>query len=311
MMSPTTGGLVMLSELLNRLAPSERKIAAYILEHPQEAISCTTSELGERSSTSGAAVIRLCKSLGLKGFQELKLRVAGDLHKNTEEGYRDIQPMESQSSVLQKVTNNSIQSLRETAEILNPEDISKAVDAFINAPSIHFFGVGASSIIALDAQQKFIRINKRATAFTDIHMVAMLVANVQQGDVVVGISFSGETAEIVKILKLANTRGATTISLTRYGTSPVSEQADIKLYTSASKEATFRSGATSSRLAQLHVIDILFMCVASQQYENTVHHLDQTREAIEFLKDKSNRYKEREMGVSKHDTPTKSNPAKK
>lgn len=111
-MSPTTGGLVMLSEMLSKLPPSERKIATYILENPQEAISCTTSELGERSTTSGAAVIRLCKLLGLKGFQELKLRIAGDLQKTVEEGYRDIQPMESQASVLYKVTNNSIQSLR-------------------------------------------------------------------------------------------------------------------------------------------------------------------------------------------------------
>lgn len=116
-----------------------------------------------------------------------------------------------------------------------------------------------------------------------------------RNDVVVEISFSGETLEIVKILDLANKKGATTVSLTRYGTSPVSERAEIKLYTSASKEATFRSGATSSRLAQLHVMDILFMCVATQQYEQTVQHLDQTREAVEFLKEKPNRHKQREV----------------
>lgn len=299
LMTPTTGGLVMLSEMLSKLPPSERKLAEYILENPQDAVSCTTSDLGIRSTTSGAAVIRLCKSLGLKGFQELKLRVAGDLHKTVEEGYRDIQPMESQASVISKVTNNSIQSLRETAEILNHDELSKTVDAFINARTIHFFGVGASSIIAQDAQQKFLRINKSATAFTDIHMVAMLVANVKEDDVVVGISFSGETQEIVKILDLANKKGAKTVSLTRYGTSPVSDRAKIKLFTSASKEATFRSGATSSRLAQLHVIDILFMCVATQQYEETVQHLDQTREAIEFLRERDKFRRKEEIGIEK------------
>lgn len=283
-MSPTTGGLVMLSEMLEKLPQSERKIAQYILKEPGDAITCTASELAEKSSTSSAAVIRLCKSLGLKGFQELKLKVAGDLNKVPEEGYRDIKPNEPHTSVIEKVTNNSVQALRETVEMLSLDELANAVEVLENARTIHFFGVGASSIIATDAQQKFLRINKQATAFTDIHMVGMLMANVKPEDVVVGISFSGETEEIAKILKLANKNGAQTISLTRYGSSPVSDQAKIKLYTSAAREATFRSGATSSRLAQLHVIDILFMCVATKQYDKTIYHLDQTREAIHFLK---------------------------
>jgi DNA-binding MurR/RpiR family transcriptional regulator len=278
--SSLSGGLVMLTEMLPNLAPSESKIAAYILEKPEDAIVCTASELGERSSTSSAAVIRLCKSLGLKGFQELKIRIAGDLRRPMEDRYRDIQPNESQTSLLFKMTNNSIQAIRETAEILNPEELSKAVEAISRAKNIHFFGVGASAIIAQDAQQKFLRIHKRTTAFSDVHMAAMLVANATENDVVMGISYSGETSEIVEILDLANRRGATSICLTRFGSSPVSKKAKIQLFTSAKAEATFRSGATSSRMAQLHVVDLLYMCVATGQYEKTIQYLDQTREAI-------------------------------
>lgn len=278
------GGIVMLKEIIGKLPPSEQKIASYIIEHPEAAITATASELGERTGTSGAAVIRLCKSLGLKGFQDLKLKVAGDLQKDQEAGYRDIRPNEDHSSVIQKMTSNSIQALRETSEILNIEELSKAVDALIEASAIHFFGVGASSIIAKDAQQKFLRINKYATAFTDIHMVATQIANAHKNDVVVGISFSGETEEIFKVIDMADKKGVKTISLTSYGISPVSEKAMIKLFASSSKEAAFRSGATSSRLAQLHVIDILFICVATQQYDQTVHYLDQTRKLIQPLK---------------------------
>lgn len=277
------GGLVMLKEMLFNLPASEKKIATFILQYPEIAIVSTTSELAERSSTSSAAVIRLCKSLGLKGFQELKLRIAGDIQRPAEEGYRDIHPNESQEQVVYKMTNNSIQAIRETAEIVNPDEIAAAIKAIISARNLHFFGVGASAIIAQDAQQKFLRINKPATAFSDTHLVAVLVANVTEEDVVMGISFSGETLEVKRVLELANQRGAKTISLTRYGQNAVSDQAAIKLYTSASKEAIFRSGATSSRLAQLHVIDILFMCVATQQYEKNILHLDQTRDAIEAL----------------------------
>jgi len=284
-MSFMTGGLVMLSEMHSKLPPSEEKIALYILDNPQEAISLTASELGKRSSTSSAAVIRLCKSLGLKGFQDLKLRIAGDLQKNRAVGFRDIEPNESAVSIIEKMTSNSIQTIRETAELLDHEELERAVKVCQNAETIHFFGVGASSIIAQDAQQKFLRIDKKATAFPDFHMAATLVANAKKNDVVVGISFSGKTFEVAKILELANKKGAHTISLTKYGSSLVTEQADIKLYTSATREPTFRSGATSSRIAQLHVIDILFMCVASQAYEETVKHLDETREMIDILRD--------------------------
>lgn len=284
-MSIMTGGLVMLKEMLPKLPPSEKKIATYILENPQEAISLTVNELGKRSYTSSAAVIRLCKSLDLKGVQDLKLRIAGDLHKRKVEGFRDIEPFESPISIIEKITNNSIQTIRETAELFSTDELSRAVEVLINARTTHFFGVGASHIIALDAQQKFLRIDKNATAFTDMHIVATIVANAQKDDVIFGISFSGQTHEVAKILELGNQKGAHTISLTKYGSSLVSEQADIRLYTSATMEPTFRSGATSSRIAQLHVIDILFMCLASQHYEETVTHLDQTREAVGFLRE--------------------------
>ncbi|WP_077216152.1 MurR/RpiR family transcriptional regulator [Bacillus kwashiorkori] len=275
----------MLQEMASQLPPSEAKIAKYILEHPEESISLTANELGKNSSTSGAAVIRLCKSLGLSGLQELKMRITGDLLKRNSEEFRDIEPNETKHSIIEKMTTNSIRTIRETAELIRLEELSKATDALINARTIHFFGVGGSSIVASDAQQKFLRISKNASAFSDIHMAATLVANAQKDDVVVGISFSGETVEVAKIIELANQRGVTTISITKYGNSLVSNLAQIALFTSATREATFRSGATSSRIAQLHVIDILFMCVASSLYEESIEHLDQTREAINYLRD--------------------------
>ncbi|MEK3975673.1 MurR/RpiR family transcriptional regulator [Psychrobacillus sp. FSL K6-1267] len=282
-MSSANGGLVMLNEMVNTLPPSERKIAKYILNHPQEAISLTAIELGKRSSTSGAAVIRLCKSLDLKGLQDLKLRIAGDLQKTTEHGFRDIEPNEPILSIIDKMTNNSIKTIRETAEMLNTEELEKAIQLLKVANTVHFVGVGASNIIAQDAQQKFLRINKNAYAFPDIHLAMTLVATAEEGDVVVAVSFSGETAEVAKVLELAKQKGISIISITKYGNSIISKIADIKLYTSATRESTFRSGATSSRIGQLQVVDILFMGVASLQYEETVKYLDATRDAVNFL----------------------------
>ncbi|MGM8215105.1 MurR/RpiR family transcriptional regulator [Bacillaceae bacterium W0354] len=282
-MSRMNAGIQMLQAMLDKLPPSEGKIARYILEHPEKAITMTALELGKASKTSSAAVIRLCKSLNLTGFQELKLRVAGDLHKGDQHGLRDIEPNEPILSTIEKVTAHSVQSIKETANLIDSQEIANAIEALFYASKIHFFGVGASAIAAFDAQQKFLRIDRNATALTDLHMATTVVANSEEQDVVFGISFSGETQEVAKILALAKQRGAKTISLTKYGKNSVSSNADINLYTSATKEATFRSGATSSRLAQLHVIDVLFMCLASQYYEETVKYLDSTRILIDKL----------------------------
>ena len=184
-------------------------------------------------------------------------------------------------------------TLLETAELLESEQLELAVEAIVNAENIHFFGVGASGIPAIDAQQKFLRIHKASTASTDLHMGATIVANVGENDVVVGISFSGATFEVEKILEMANEKGATTISLTKFGQSPISLISQIQLYTSPTREANFRSGATSSRLAQLHVMDILFMSVASRQFETTITYLDATREAIEDIQNQTFRKKKK------------------
>lgn len=285
-MSYLNGGLVMLKEMKENLPLSEKKIAEYIIEHPEKAINYTASQLGTESGTSSAAVIRLCKSLGLKGLQELKLRIAGDLQKEEHDGYIDIEPNENVSSVIHKVTNNSIQAIKETSELLDIQKMESAVCLLENARRIHFVGVGASSIIAQDAQQKFSRIDKDTYAFSDMHLAATLVANASKEDVVVGISFSGETKEVAKIIELAKNKNIKTISLTKYGNSTVAQHADVNLYTSASYEPTFRSAATSSRMAQLQVIDILFMAVASSLYDHTLESLEATREAVQFLSDK-------------------------
>jgi DNA-binding MurR/RpiR family transcriptional regulator len=282
-MNNINGGILMLMEIISKLPPSEKKIAQYIIDNPTEIINCNVNEISQKSLGSSAAVMRLCKKLGLKGFQELKLRVYGDLNKNEEVEFRDIVANEAKKSVINKITTNNIQAIKETTEIINIDELDKAVDFLIKARRIVFYGVGASGIIAEDAQQKFTRINKQAYAFTDMHTATMTIANLNEEDVVFLISFSGETKEVLKILKIAKQKNIRIISLTKYGINSISSKSDIKLYSSASRETIFRSAATSSRLAQLHMIDILFMCLVSIKYDESINFLDETRKYIRVL----------------------------
>ncbi|MEM1502606.1 MurR/RpiR family transcriptional regulator [Domibacillus sp. 8LH] len=281
----TTGGLNRLRSILPQLPPSEKKVAQFILEQPEKLLHATASEISQMAGSSSAAVIRLCKSMGVKGFQELKVRVAGDLVKVPETGYRDIESGETLAGITQKTLSNGIQSLTDTAELMDYGQMEAAVEALAGAKTVHCFGIGASSLIAMDAQQKLLRIHKNATAFTDTHLVASLIANAEADDVLLGISFSGETQEVARLLSLAKKRGVKTISLTKYGSSTAASLADINLFTSASSEAPLRSAATASRFAQLFVIDVLFMGVATKEFDQTVQYIDRSREAISFLKE--------------------------
>lgn len=278
------GGLTMLKQIMPHLPPSQRKVAEYIVNSSCEIMNYSAVEIGQKSNTSSAAVMRLCKSMGIDGLQELKLRIFGDLKSDQKVEYRDIQPEESFESVLHKTTENSLKAIKETSEIMNLDELKKAVHSIIKAKKIIFFGVGSSGLTAQDAQLKFLRINKNAVAFTDIQVTSTILANINKGDVFFGISFYGETPEVVKLMQIAKARGAVVISLTKYGRNSVSDIADIKLYTSSIGDAELRSAATSSRLSQLHIIDAIFMCVATQEYDITIKYLDETHSVANSLK---------------------------
>ncbi|HEX7055785.1 MAG TPA: MurR/RpiR family transcriptional regulator [Bacilli bacterium] len=273
------GGLVRLREVRDSLTPSEKRIADYVLRQPEKLINLSVAQLAQLSGGSQAAIIRLCKSLGLKGFHELKIKVLGDLYDGEQAGYQEILPKDSIASIINTVSNNNMMSIRDTIKILDNKMVEKAVRAIFQADRIFFFGLGASSLIGLDAQHKFMRINKTCFSFTDPHMQLTSAVTLTKNDVAVGISYSGETAHVVSCLQYANDNGAATISITKYGNTTVSQHADFPLFIS-STENEIRSGAMSSRITQLNVIDILYLGVASLDYEKSRFYLEKSREAV-------------------------------
>ncbi|XID91379.1 MurR/RpiR family transcriptional regulator [Paenibacillaceae bacterium WGS1546] len=279
------GGLVRLREILDRITPSERKVAEFILKDPRSTVGLSIAQLAERSGGSQAAVTRLCKSLGLKGYKELMLKVAGDLHESGGQGYFDIRPQDSISNIVRNVSNNNMQAIRDTMKLLDVAMVNKAVEALARAEHIYFYGVGASNLIAQDAQHKFVRINKTSFAFADTDLQRTTAVLLTERDVAVGISYSGQTANVVACLKSAKKAGATIISITKYGQTPVSDQAHIPLFIS-STENKVRIGAMSSRITQLNLIDILYTGLASIDYEKSVKYLEISQGALDEEKGK-------------------------
>ncbi len=274
------GGLVRLREVFDELNPSERKVAAYILQSPADMVHQSVAQLAESSGASQAAIIRLCKTMGLKGYQDLKLKVAGDLQQSEPlDGYQDIRPDDTVQSMIQNVSSNNIQSIRDTIKVIDPISAERAIMAVGRAKRIYFYGVGASNLIAMDAQQKFLRIGMTCFSFADPHVQLTTAVTLTADDVAVCISYSGETSEVLRIAKLAKDRGCPVISITKYGDNALTRIADVPLHTSAT-EHEIRSGAMASRIAQLNVVDILYVGVASRTYDRSVSYLDQSRQAI-------------------------------
>lgn len=274
------GGLLRIKESIAAINPSERHAAKFILDHPESMIQMTVSELAEASGSSQSAIIRLCKSLGLKGYQDLKLRVAGDLqHPSTGEEYQEISPTSDIATIINSVSNNNIYSINETLNILDPVKIEQAVYLLENAGRIDFYGTGASQLIAQDAQHKFMRINKPCTAYSDTHLQLTSAVTLTEHDTAVAFSYSGETVQVIECIKAAKERGAKTIGITRYGSNTLGGLVDIHIET-LSTEADIRSAATSSRIVQLNIIDILYIAVAGHSYQESLENLNRSRNAI-------------------------------
>lgn len=233
------------------------------------------------ADVSEATIIRLCRSLNFKGFQELKLRIAADLSEGSEptDSYQEIHIDGTVSDLVASISHNNMRSIQDTLTVLSSEELEKAIRAMSGAKKIAVFGVGASAVIAMDLKQKLTRINYWCETGLGLDEQTTLAANMDERDVAFGISYSGQTLDVIDSLEIARQNGATTISLTRFGSSPVAAAADINLFTS-SLENSIRSGAMASRIAQLNVIDILYVGIARGDHERHVRALEKTRKAV-------------------------------
>ena len=153
--------------------------------------------------------------------------------------------------------------------------LRQCVEIIKKAGVVYLFGMGASLVAAKDAYLKFLRLNKLCVINEDWHSQLVQARNATENDVAIVISYSGATVEAIECMKALREKKTPIIAITRFVQSPVSELADFKLYTAAN-ESVFRSGAMSSRLSQLNIIDILYTALANDSYEQTVDQLSRT-----------------------------------
>ncbi|WP_155609496.1 MurR/RpiR family transcriptional regulator [Paenibacillus woosongensis] len=255
-----------MSTQLNSLPPQERRLAEHILNAPSSVIHMGITDLAEECGISPSTVTRFCKSFHFKGFPDFKMKLAFELaHKPSESHYQDIIAGNDLHRIVQAMEANHLASITDTTRLLNISQLQKAVEVLCRAKRIDLYGVATSSVIAQDFYQKLIRIGKNCTAFADSHMQITSASSLSEGDAALAISYSGETPETIDALRCAKDSGAITLSLTQYGSSTLASLADISLFSSSLEEG-MRRGDMASRIAQLHVIDILFTGMVSLEF---------------------------------------------
>jgi DNA-binding MurR/RpiR family transcriptional regulator len=258
---------------------SEEKVANYILTRWQEVLHLPITELAERIGVSEATIVRMCKKMGFRGFQELKIALAMDKVQPIKTVHQAVQEGDDLETILKKIFSANMRAMEATLNVLSVSALERAINALCNARQIQIYGVGGSGPVALDAQHKFMKTGIPTVAYVDSHMMAMSASILEPQDVAIGISASGSSKDIVEALALAKERGATTIGITHYAKTPMDKVLDIKLSVS-SEETFYRTESTSARIAQLSIIDTLYIGVALKRLDKTLENLRLTREAI-------------------------------
>lgn len=274
--------LVLVRSVLPNLAPAERRIAERVVAEPGQVAAETITELARSCQTSETTVVRFCRTIGLRGYPELRLALAtaaGQAQRANGFVPGDISVGDDLATVVKKIGYSDARAVEETAAALDVEVLAAVATAVANARRTDLYGVGASGFVALDLQQKLQRIGIPAFAWTDPHMALTSAALLEPGDVAIAMSHTGTTVDTIDSLGLARRNGATAVALTNFPRSPLAATADLVL-TTAARETRFRSGATASRIAQLTVVDCLFVALAQRDYPATQRALARTYAAV-------------------------------
>lgn len=270
--------LILLRENLPQMNTAERAAGDYILSHPHEASSLSIHELASESFTSASAVVRMCKALGFHGYKDFRKTLTVELALQDESmvlSQDEIRKGDSIEEIIRKITWQNIQSLQETQRLMDPSVLKKCAEKMVEADRILLFGMGASFVTARDAYLKLLRINKPCVISEDWHLQLVTARSSTRKDLAIIISYSGHTAEMITCANAMKENQTTILAITRPVKSPISDLADLKLYTTSS-ESLFRTAAMASRSSSMNIIDILYTAFANMNYDHSLRQLRKT-----------------------------------
>ncbi|MGB5808639.1 transcriptional regulator HexR [Castellaniella sp.] len=270
-----------LPELRARLPGLSRaaaRVARLAIAHPGDVARMTIGEIAQAAEVSEPTVIRFCRSLGHAGWPDFKVRLAASLMTGVPYVHSSLRPDESVAGLTGKVFDNAVSALLRVRDALDPAAVESAIDLLTQARRIEFYGVGNSGIVATDAQHKFFRFDLAVAAYADSHTQAMAASLLGPTDVLVAISHSGRSRELLDAVDLAWANGCPIIALTASGT-PLAERATLILRADTQEDTALYSPMIS-RLAHLTLIDVLALGVALRRGDQASRLLEKTKKSL-------------------------------
>ena len=257
-----TGTLIRLRGLYPSLKTALRKVADVILRQPEMAIYASVNEVAAVAAVSEATVMRFCRILGFKGFQDFKIALAREMVIPSPRFHEDVTGEgEDEVATVRQVFKTNGVALQDTLEILEIEAMKEAAQLLLTARQIMVVGVGGSGPAVTYVGNRFLLLGLKAYMCTDFYLMLMAASMLSRGDVVLAISNLGTTREIVETVGIARERDARVICITNNSLSPLARMCNPALVT-ASREVTLPEEAVASLICQIGILDALFALIA-------------------------------------------------
>lgn len=262
------------------LSPAQKQIADFVLNNSEQVILLSLSDLAEKCSTSETTILRFLRKLGFDSYQVFRVKIAQDMSNHSGQAiYEEIQVADTYDQIREKVVMSTVASIQDLNNLISTDLMEQVTELIFKVNKILFCGVGASGVVAIDAFHKFIRLGFNASYYNDTHFMSIACANTDPNTLVVAISHSGESRDILEAVKLAKDNRAKVIALTSYAHSSVTKLADAVLL-SSSNETKYRSDAMVSRILQLVIIDILYVTAVLKLGSGGIDTVNKSRLAV-------------------------------
>jgi DNA-binding MurR/RpiR family transcriptional regulator len=282
-MENEVGILMKMNSMYEDLARSEKKVVSYIVEHPEKVIRLSVTELADNSGTSEATVVRTCRKLGMTGYQDLKVCLAQSLVSPIQAINESIKEDDTYTQMIRKVFNSTIHTLKYTLSIINYDAVKEAADLIHGADRVFIVALGNSVGLAYDLFHKLLRLGCNALISSDTHLQSIVACGSTEGSVMVAISHSGSSKDIVEVAKQWKDGGGKLITITNIGRTPLGKISDVPLAT-ASRETMYKLSALSSRSAQMAIIDSIYTLIAMDQRDMVAKRFTQIDECLKKKK---------------------------
>lgn len=249
-----------------QLSAKEQEIADYVMRNKHSIQNINIRDLSALTNASMSTITRFCRKIGFANFVDFKI----NLNREAEQP-RDEMNFFAQT---QHIYNEIINA---TAEMIKPEMIEQVVQQIKQAKRVYVYGLGSSGLSALEFKYRLMRMNIMIDAVSDSHMMLMNAALMNEQDVVIGLSNSGQTSEVTLGLQTARQHGAYIIGITNFHQTPFTQTTDLCLYTPGLQ----RVGDIqfiNSQLAIIYVLDMISMLLLEDMQMQ--HARQQTLDAL-------------------------------